>query len=186
MTVHIMTDIETLGTRPGAIVLSAAFVRFSDEAHMTLNLSIPDQQALGLEQDESTLQWWRDQEAKTPGAWARATENPLPLAVALPYIATWLNWARGTDNFQIWCHGATFDCPLMQEVYRRAGIELPWHWGAVRDTRTLYDLALIDPKAFAVPPPHVALNDAIGQTRAANAALVILARAHQGVAHAAA
>jgi hypothetical protein len=41
----------------------------------------------------------------------------------------------------------------------------------------------VDNKAYAVPPPHVALNDAIGQTRAANAALAILARAHtSGVA----
>jgi hypothetical protein len=121
MTVHIMTDIETLSTRPGAIILSAAFVRFSDEAHMTINLSVPDQKMLGMEEDESTLAWWRDKQ----DAWARATSDPRPLAIALPYIT-----------------------------------------------------ALINPRDYAVPPPHVALNDAIGQTRAANAALAILARAH--------
>ncbi len=60
MTNHIMADIETLGTRPGAIVLSAAFVRFTDEAQMTLNLSIPDQEALALESDPQTAAWWRD------------------------------------------------------------------------------------------------------------------------------
>jgi len=41
-----MLDIETLGTRPGAIILSCALVRFSDEASVTLNLSLPDQEAL--------------------------------------------------------------------------------------------------------------------------------------------
>lgn len=169
MTTHIMLDIETLGTRPGAIILSCAFVRFSDEAHITFNLSVPEQQALGLEQDASTVAWWHEQEAKAPGTWARATENPLPLNVALPYVSTWLQWA-GPDPL-IWCHGATFDCPLLGEVYRRAGVPCPWHYGAVRDTRTLYDLAGVNPKDYAVPPPHVALNDAIGQTRAANAAL---------------
>jgi hypothetical protein len=174
MTVHIMTDIETLSTRPGAIILSAAFVRFSDEAHMTINLSVPDQKMLGMEEDESTLAWWRDKQ----DAWARATSDPRPLAIALPYITQWLDWARAGDDMQIWCHGATFDCPLMQELFRRAGIPCPWQFWAVRDTRTLYDLALINPKDYAVPPPHVALNDAIGQTRAANAALAILARAH--------
>lgn len=175
MTTHIMTDIETLGTRPGAIVLSAAFVRFTDEAHMTINLSVPDQEMLGLEKDESTLTWWRDK----PLEWARATSDPKPLAIALPYIGTWLDWARNGDNMQVWCHGATFDCPLMGEIYRRANIPCPWDFRAVRDTRTLYDLALINPKDYSVPPPHVALNDAIGQTRAANAALAILARAHR-------
>ncbi len=178
MTTHIMTDIETLGTRPGAIVLSAAFVRFTDEAHMTINLSVPDQEMLGLEKDESTLAWWRDLEAKSPGAWARATSDPRPLAIALPYIAQWLDWARAGDDMQIWCHGAPFDCPLLQELYRRAAMPCPWQFWAVRDTRTLYDLALINPKDYAVPPPHVALNDAIGQTRAANAALGVLAKAH--------
>ncbi len=179
MTVHIMVDIETLGTRPGAIVLAAAFVRCSDEAHMTLNLSIPDQEALALETDPATAAWWRDQEAKHPGAWATATANPMPLAVALPYIGQWLTWARGADDFQLWCHGATFDAPLLFEIYRRAGVACPWQFWQVRDTRTLYDLALIRKEDYAVPPPHVALNDAIGQTRAFNAAMAVLARAHQ-------
>jgi hypothetical protein len=106
-------------------VLSAAFVRFSDEAQMTLNLSIPDQEKLGLVIDEETAAWWRDQEAKHPGAWAAATANPTPLAVALEYIATWLGWARGGDDMSIWCHGAPFDCPILEELFRRAGIRCP-------------------------------------------------------------
>lgn len=179
MTVHIMVDIETLGKRPGAIVLSAAFVRFTDEAPCTVNLSIPDQEALDLETDPETAVWWHDQEAKHPGAWAAATGDPTPLVIALNYIATWLDWARQDDQIQIWCHGATFDAPLLGELYRRAGIRCPWDWWSIRDTRTLYDLALIRKEDYAVPPPHIALNDAIGQTRAANAALAILVRAHR-------
>src|SRR5690348_2992263 len=105
-TAHIMTDIESLGTRPGAVVLSAAFVRFTDEASMSVNLSIADQQALGLEIDPATHAWWGEQEAKAPGAWARATENALPLVAGLQYIAQWLDWAGGADRL-IWCHGAT-------------------------------------------------------------------------------
>lgn len=169
MTTHLMLDLETLGTRPGAVILAAAFVRFSDEAHVTLNLNIPEQQALGLEIDPATHAWWGDQEAKHPGAWAAATAAPHPIAPALHHFANWINWA-GPDPL-IWCHGATFDAPLLGELYRRAGIECPWAWWNVRDTRTLYDLAGINNKDYAVPPPHIALNDAIGQTRAANAAL---------------
>lgn len=172
---HIMTDLETLGTRPGSIVLAAAFVRFSDEASCTLNLSIPDQEALGLESDPNTCTWWRDQESKHPGAWAAATSNPTPLRQALEYFATWIAWATAGADPLVWCHGATFDAPLLGEVYRRAGVPCPWEWWNVRDTRTLYDLAGISNKDYAVPPPHIALNDAIGQTRAANAALAVLA-----------
>jgi hypothetical protein len=175
MTTHIMCDIETLGTRVGSIVTSVALVRFTDEAHCSFNLSIPEQQALGLEQDPATLEWWN---AQDPVARQLALANPLPLASALPYLSQWITWAAGGDDWQIWCHGATFDCPLMTEVYRRANIPCPWNFWQVRDTRTLYDLAGVNPKDYAVPPPHVALNDAIGQTRAAVAALKVLARAH--------
>lgn len=179
MTTHIMTDIETLGTRPGAVIISAAFVRCVDEAHMVLNLSIPDQTALNMEIDPATHAWWGEQEAANPGIWARVTENPVPIAQALPYIAQWIEWAAGGPDFLIWCHGATFDCPLLDELYRRADMETPWKFWQVQCTRTAYNLAGVNPKDYAVPPPHVALNDALGQSRALMAALAILARAHQ-------
>jgi hypothetical protein len=179
MTTHIMLDIETYGTRVGSIVLSAALVRFSDEASVSVNLDVPHQEALGLASDPATLEWWSRQD---PVAYQAAHANPLPLATVLPYIGQWLGWAAPAGDFLIWCHGATFDCPLLEEVFRRASVPCPWQYWQVRDTRTLYDLAGIDVKNYAVPPPHIALNDAIAQTRAANAALAILARAHAGVA----
>lgn len=178
MTTHIMLDIESLGVRPGAVILSVAFVRFSDEAHVTLNLSLQDQEALGMLRDTATEAWWAEQERTAPGAWEKATSNPFSLQVALPYISSWLQWAAPAGDALIWCHGATFDAPLLEELFRRANAPCPWKFWQVRDTRTLYDLALVNPKDFAVPPPHVALNDALGQTRAANAALAVLARAH--------
>jgi hypothetical protein len=176
-----MLDLETLGTRPGAVILAAAFVRFSDEAHCTLNLSVPEQQALGMEIDPKTAAWWNDQETAHPGAWAAATANAYPLATALPHFLQWLQWAAPDGDFLLWCHGATFDGPILGELYRRAGIECPWtrDFWRVQCTRTLFNLAGVNPKDYAVPPPHIALNDAIGQTRAANAALRVIARAHQ-------
>jgi hypothetical protein len=179
MTTHLMVDIESLGTRQGAVVLSAAFVRCSDEAHMVLNLNIAEQQALGMEIDPKTHAWWGEQEAKSPGIWARVTENPVSLAEALPYFSQWIAWAAGGSDFMIWCHGATFDCPLLDELYRRAGLPSPWNFWQVQCTRTAYNLAGVNPKEYAVPPPHVALNDALGQSRALMVALRVLSRAHQ-------
>lgn len=167
MTTHLMCDTETLATRPGAMILSVAFVRFADEAQMSINLDMAEQQRLGMAVEQSTLDWWQRQD---PAAWQLATQNPLHLRTALEFVNSWIAWAGGGD-FLIWCHGATFDAPLLDELYRRVGVPCPWHYWQVRDTRTLYDLAGVDVKAFAVPPPHVALNDAIGQTRAANEAL---------------
>ncbi|XUM19786.1 3'-5' exonuclease [Bradyrhizobium oligotrophicum S58] len=171
---HICTDIETLGTRPGFVVLSAAFVRFSDEASCTLNLSVPDQVALGLEIDPDTHAWWGTQ---PPETWAAATSNPTPLVQALTYFATWIEWARLEQDATIWCRGFT-DTPMLQELYRRAGIPCPWgHWQQ-ESSRTLQKLGGVEQSAFQVLPKHVALNDALGDVRASNAALTVLARAH--------
>lgn len=175
MTTHLMLDIETLGTRPGALILSAALVRFNDEAHTSVNLSIPEQQTLGMEIDPATAEWWRNQD---PMAWQMATQNAIPVAAALAHLSAWYAWAAGGADALIWCHGATFDAPLLEALYRRADLVAPWRFWEVRDTRTLYDLASVNVKDYAVPPPHVALNDAIRQVRAANAALAVLARAH--------
>lgn len=172
---HIMLDLETLGTRPGAIILSIALVRFSDEACVQVNLDIEMQRALGMHSDPATEQWWSTQSAE---AWHAATVNPLQVVQALDYVTSWLAWAaRDTGSLSplIWCHGATFDAPLLTALYDKIGRKTPWHFADVRDTRTLYDLAGVNVKEFAVPPPHIALNDAIGQTRAANAALRIIA-----------
>lgn len=177
MTTHLMLDLETLGTKPGVVVMSAALVRFNDEAHTTLNFSIEEQQAAGLEVDSNTLTWWNQQDR---AAWAAATGNPVSLRDGLRHIVDWIAWAAGnTSDALIWCHGASFDAPILGAVFERFGCAVPWAFWNIRDTRTLYDLACINPKDYAVPPPHIALNDAIGQTRAANAALAILARAHQ-------
>lgn len=185
MTTHIMLDIESLCKRPGGPVLSVAFVRFTDEASVSLNLSVPEQQALGLEIDQETHAWWGQQD---PAAWHAATVNPLPLRTALDHFLAWLSWAAPSQDALIWCHGASFDVPILGEVYRRMGYEhAPCPFWNIRDTRTLYDLAGINVKDYAVPPPHIALNDAIAQTRAAVAALKVLAGVRGvGVANAAA
>jgi len=165
---HIMLDLESLGTRPGFVVLSAAFVRFSDFASTSLVLSVPDQQSLGLEIDPETHAWWGRQD---PAAWAAATTAPVPLRSALEHFAAWLAWATGGADPLLWCHGASFDAPLLGEVYRRAGVPQPWSFRAVRDTRTLYDLAGV---ALPGTPAHHALDDAIAQTKAAKHALALL------------
>lgn len=183
MTPHLMCDIETLGTRPGAVILSVALVRFSDFASVQVNLNYTEQQSLGFETDAGTCQWWNELIAREGQApWTAATQGAVPTKPGLEFIAQWLAWAAPLGDFLLWCHGATFDAPLLEEAYRRMGLPCPWKFWQVRDTRTLYDLACINVKDYAVPPPHVALNDAIAQTRAANAALAILARAHAGVA----
>ena len=172
-TCHIMCDIESLGTRVGSVVLSVAFVRFEDHASLSLNLNVPEQQALGLEINPATVEWWRDPSRSE--AWAAATTNAYPLSIALPHIAAWIAWAQAGRPLRLWCHGASFDAPLLQDVYRAAGLPIPWHYRDVRDTRTLYDLAGVDLSEHRDGSDHVALV----QTRAAQFALSRLAEGYE-------
>jgi hypothetical protein len=135
-------------------------------------LSVRDQEVIGLETDSGTLAWWSQQSREAQEA---AFANPVPLRPALEHIAAWLTWARGPGDLNVWCHGASFDAPMLGEVFRRAGVVVPWGFRDIRDTRTLYDLAGVDPRNFNHGTPHVALDDAIAQTKAAVHALGILA-----------
>lgn len=169
---HLMLDIETLGTRPGFMVLSAALVRFDDLASTSLNFNWDDQRVLGLQEDPATHEWWSADERSE--AWVASVKDAVPLVPALQHLSAWIAWAACGQEALIWCHGAGFDAPLLEEVFRRAGVACPWHFASVRDTRTLYDLAGVDVKAYAQGTAHVALNDAMAQTRAAVDALRVL------------
>lgn len=171
MTTHIMLDIETLGTRPGCMVLSAALVRFSDLAATSINFNWDDQRAIGLVSDSATQDWWSADERNE--AWIAAVKDAVPLVPALQHLSAWIQWA-GPDPL-VWCHGAGFDGPILQRVFEVAGVPCPWAFWNVRCTRTLYDLAGVDVNAYRTGLAHVALNDAMAQTRAAVDSLKVLA-----------
>jgi hypothetical protein len=177
MPTHISLDIETLGLKPGNVVLSAAFVRFDDLASTSVNLHIAEQEALGLTINDGTRAWWSQQ---SPAAQAAAFAPAPPLRHALAHIATWLQWASQGGEFFIWCHGAGFDAPMLAAVFEAAAVPVPWTYRQVRDTRTLYDLAGVDLTAFAGGTYHNALDDAMAQTRAAVAAMNRIAGAMMG------
>jgi hypothetical protein len=167
---HIMLDVQTLGLKPGCVVLSVAMVRFSDMTSMSITLERDAQVQAGLIENTETLAWWNRQSAAAIDA---AFASPHTPHAALVYIGKWLRWAADSE-FIIWCHGAGFDAPILETLYERFGLPCPWSFRQVRDTRTLYDLAGVDLTTFAFGERHVALNDALTQTRAAVRALQVL------------
>jgi len=71
MTERIMVDIETLGTDPGAAIVSIGAVRFSTtndaagaiEAEFFESVALESCDAYGLDIDGSTVEWWLGQPA---------------------------------------------------------------------------------------------------------------------------
>lgn len=156
---NMMIDIETLGTTPGSVILSIGAVMFGAEGLGAEFYSRTDAQSCvhaGLKIDPSTIGWWMQQDA--------ATRADL-FAPGAPHLNTALlqlsSWCKGQGVVQVWCHGATFDVPLLEAAYRAAGLEslIPWKFYNARCTRTLYELAGVSPDRTQ-GEHHNALNDA--------------------------
>lgn len=68
MTTHAMIDIETLATKPDAVVLTVGGVKFNpysaEEPHtpFSVRLDIDEQTAKGRVIDPNTIEWWSKQD----------------------------------------------------------------------------------------------------------------------------
>lgn len=160
MAKHLMVDMETIATSPNAVVLSLGAVHFdpwgngiTDQIYFRIDLD--DQDKLGREIDQGTLDWWAKQDTKIMEE-AFNPDDRVPLAEAMDRFH---KFAWGCSNF--WSHGATFDLVILENIYRQLNKTPPWSFWQLRDTRTLFDLGhdADMPKGGL----HDALQDAIRQ-----------------------
>ena len=147
---HIMLDLETLGKRPGCVVVSIGAVRFgpsgvgSEEFYSVLDRDA--QQHRGLHIDPDTEEWWARQSDE-----ARAVFNEPQLQVE-QVLHAFNNFIGPSAH--IWGNGANFDEPILTEVFRVFEINQRWAFWRARCHRTLVKLA----PEVARPAPTVAHN----------------------------
>lgn len=184
MTRHIMLDIESLGTTPGAPVLSLGAVRFElgdippllkPDIKVAKKYKDPDQfyanmtlksnmEALLQEVDQGAWDFWMQQDEETR---LLLLEHRVTLREALREFWKWVDM-EPYDG--VWAHGTTFDIPLLAEAYYSAygQIRVPWRYKAVRDTRTLFSVAYPNERIPTVDiggAKHNALMDAYAQAK---------------------
>lgn len=162
---HVMIDLETWGTKPGAMLRSIGAVTFdpnSGTLGSTFYANIADagQEVIGLHKDPSTVEWWAEQSAE---AQAALTENQQPLADVLVDFTQWWEDVRGVF---VWGHGASFDPVLLEAAYAACGKKAPWSFWNVRCCRTVLALSNRRPARNADDVHHNALHDAQAQARA--------------------
>jgi hypothetical protein len=164
-----MVDLETFGSTPGSVVVSIGAVGFDPvggqlgEGFYAL-IDPASCAAAGLTLDPATVSWWLRQSDAARSALTGGGD--VSLRCALEAFAGW--WRRhGFTCF--WGHGANFDEPLLGAAYRACGLRTPWKYSASRCTRTLFDLAGVQPDR-AEGVHHNALDDARAQAIAAMAA----------------
>lgn len=177
---HVMLDLETLGTKPGCAIVSIGACVFNmggvqEKFYRTIDIT----KKFGtttLVIEPGTVAWWMQQ---TPEARAVFTaQERVSTSVAIGDFAMW--WEDKalqylSDSHCLWCHGATFDAPIIEATYNSIGQQAPFKFYNVRDTRTLYALADIYPDR-AKGTHHNALDDAVAQAEAAIKAYEILGR----------
>lgn len=164
MSTHVMIDLETFGKKPGHVIRSIGAIAF-DPLRGTLgetfyaNVDRASCEAIGLLVDPATEKWWEDQ---GEAAQAALIPNQLPILDVLPAFADYWN---ATGSRRLWAHGAPFDPPFMEAAYEAAGLKTPWHYADPRDTRTIYDVANVQPDRRA-GVHHDAAWDALNQANA--------------------
>lgn len=156
---HCMIDIETMGTRPNAPLLTIGAVKFDPEdgsmgQEFYRAIDLTDALHHGSP-DGETMKWWLTQSEPARKA---LVAGKTPLADALTDLrALYSNW----DNVKVWGNGPSFDMTITEYAFKRAiGQSAPWKFWNIRDCRTVADLKGIRPPAIAKGTHHNALDDA--------------------------
>lgn len=137
---NIMVDLETLGTRPGCIVMSIGAVEFDETGtgrEFYVEISQDSSRLFGLHADPGTQSWWRKQSDEAKEVIWRTQDGGKKLPAALEQFSLWARDIAGMNNLFVYGDGALFDNLIMVECYRVCGIFPPWRFWNDRCYRTL-------------------------------------------------
>ena len=176
---HIMLDIETLGTKPGAAIVSIGACVFSQEGigdthYQAIDIKAGSNGLAWPTFDPGTIAWWMDQSVE-----ARAVFKDSRSMHIVPALHGFRDWchSHGETGIYLWCHGASFDAPIVEAAFEALWHkdQVPWKFWNIRCTRTLYDVAGVRPERTA-GTQHNALDDAVAQAKAVIAGYVALGK----------
>ena len=155
---HMMIDTETWGLAANSAIRSVGLVFFDPYAEpgkVGTRYYCATIDETGTK-DEKTEKWWSEQSEEARSVFV----NPVDIGVVLSDIHILY---RGTCE-KVWAHGSVFDIPLLENAFARHGLEAPWNYKDVRDTRTIYELAgetIVSLPGYETK--HHALHDAYNQ-----------------------
>jgi len=145
MFTHLMVDLETMGKKPGAPIVSVGAVFFDPssgktgaEFYQVINLE--SSMSFGARPDASTILWWLKQSPEARSA--IVVDDTVGLVEALEQFLDFIaeNAANGSRTVQLWGNGSSFDCSLLEAAFELADTLFPIpHWN-YRDVRTVVEL----------------------------------------------
>ncbi|MDU1091932.1 MAG: 3'-5' exoribonuclease [Leclercia adecarboxylata] len=145
MFTHLMVDLETMGKKPGAPIVSVGAVFFDPASGMTgaeyyQVINLESSMSFGARPDASTILWWLKQSPEARSA--IVVDDTVGLVEALEQLLDFIaeNAANGSKNVQLWGNGSSFDCSLLEAAFELADTPFPIpHWN-YRDVRTVVEL----------------------------------------------
>jgi hypothetical protein len=105
-------------------------------AQVEVRFSLFEQVAFGRVIDPDTVKWWQEPDQRD-GALHLLSQPEVSVADGLRMLSRVISQATG----RVWAQGASFDFPLLGDLYDSAGLPRPWPFWMERDTRTAYDMA---------------------------------------------
>jgi exodeoxyribonuclease VIII len=161
---HIMLDLETMGTRPDAPIVAIGAVAFNamgvtDETFYRV-VSLHSAVRFGAVIDPSTVMWWLQQGDSARNALTEAQDEAIGLDVALRDFMQFV-CAYGDSLKGVWGNGAPFDNVLTHESGRRCGVPM-WEFWKDKCYRTVKGM-YPDVKMARSGTHHNALDDARSQ-----------------------
>jgi exodeoxyribonuclease VIII len=160
-----MIDLETLSSRPNAVITSIGAVAFNPETStiggsFKVNVDPESGEKLGLHISAKTVVWWLQQSEQARMA---MLSDPKPLPEALKLLNAWIRLNAG-DDATVWGNGATFDNVVISSNYEAAGVYRPWRFKndwCYRTVKGLYPEVRLE----RTGTHHDALDDAMTQTK---------------------
>ena len=165
---NVMLDLETLGTKPGSVILSIGAVEFNKDGlyrEFYEEIKVSSSEGYGLAKDKSTLEWWEKQSPAARVTFDRChTMEPRSLPDVLLSFTIWLAGCEGgVDKLKLWGNGSDFDNVLLDAAYRAANLAYPVKYWNHRCFRSLKGLPMVPGKALEpkrAGTHHNALDDA--------------------------
>ena len=150
-----MVDIESLGSKPPAVILSIGAVEFGmnglgKEFHYRVDVATS--LLHGFTVDPRTVAWWQEQSAL-----AKDAAFHWPGAETIEQVL--YRFTKFVDkDTRLWAKGPDYDCVMIAAAYHALGEKEPWSFRNTRDVRTILSLSgVLQRKSIH---DHNALNDA--------------------------
>jgi len=167
---HLMIDIETLGTGPDSVILTIGAQGFDPTSTLFTDATYYKRLDIDSQQDRSvnddTIAWWSKQSQEAQDEAMGDGDDRVSIKDALDELGK-LIWKHDI----IWCNGASFDFPILDDAFVKNDLAVPWKYWNTRDTRTVYSLV---PNLGKLGNNHNALADCVNQIDMLQKALKLL------------